>query len=503
MGREEEIIKERIKKLNELKKNGINPYPNFFDKKNKTSELQEKYKSLKPEQKTKDSIKTSGRLIGFRNLGKISFGVLQDYYGKIQITFQNGETPEKTIKFMNNFIDIGDFIGVEGVIFRTKRGELSILVEKIELLTKSILPLPEKWHGIKDEDERYRKRYLDFILNPELKELFYKKYLFWKSVREFLESKEFIEVETPVLENTTGGADAKPFVTHHNNLDIDVYLRISMGELWQKRLMVAGFEKIFEIGRQFRNEGSSSEHLQDYTQMEFYWAYANYEKGMELVEEMYKYVVKKVLGKTVFETRGFTIDINKKWERIDYASEIKKQTGVNIWTVSEKELEKKLKELKITYEPGEKPRLIDSLWKYCRKNIAGPAFVINQPVDISPLAKRNPHNENVTERFFVLIAGSELGNGYSELNDALDQEQRFKKQAEMRENGDEEAQMNDEEFVEALKYGMPPTCGFGMSERVFAFLVDKSIRECVMFPLLKPKDYKKRKIKEIKKNIRK
>ncbi|PIN90267.1 lysine--tRNA ligase [Candidatus Pacearchaeota archaeon CG10_big_fil_rev_8_21_14_0_10_32_14] len=478
MGREEEIIKERIKKIDELRKNNVDPYPTKFDGRQNISEIK-KFSEGK-------EVKTAGRVVALRDLGKIAFVKLRDYTGDIQIVFQDKETPDKTFEFFKSYVDSGDFVGVEGKTFKTRTGEFSILVNKIEILSKSILPLPEKWHGLTDEEDRYRKRYLDFVLNPEIKDLFYKKFIFWKSVREFLLSKDFIEVETPVLENTTGGADARPFITHHNNLDIDVFLRISMGELWQKRLMVAGFEKTFEIGRQFRNEGSSPEHLQDYTQMEFYMAYANYEKGMEVVEELYKYVVKKVLGTSKFKTRGHEVDVDKKWERIDYASEIKKRTGVDIWNASEIEIEKKLKELRVDYDPIDKPRLIDSLWKYCRKNIAGPVFVINQPVEISPLAKKSSKDARVVERFFVLIAGSELGNGYSELNDALDQEERFKKQAEMREKGDEEAQMNDEEFVEALKYGMPPTCGFGMSERVFAFIVDKPIRECVMFPLLRP-----------------
>ena len=489
MGREEQIISERIKKLNELKKSGINPYPSKFEGKQDIS-LVKSFSEGK-------EVKIAGRIVSYRDLGKIAFVKLRDFSGDIQIVFQDGETPVKTFEFFKKYIDSGDFVGVGGKTFKTKTGEFSVLVKNLELLSKSILPLPDKWHGLVNEEDRYRKRYLDFILNPELKDLFYKKFIFWKSVREFLLSKSFIEIETPVLENTTGGADARPFATHHNNLDIDVYLRISMGELWQKRLMVAGFEKTFEIGRQFRNEGSSPEHLQDYSQMEFYMAYANYEKGMEIVEELYKYVVKKVLGSSKFKTRGHEIDIDKKWEKIDYASEIKKRTGVDIWKATEKDIEKKLKELKVDYDPIDKPRLIDSLWKYCRKNISGPAFVINQPVEISPLAKINSKDSRVVERFFVLIAGSELGNGYSELNDALDQEERFKKQSEMREKGDEEAQMNDEEFVEALKYAMPPTCGFGMSERVFAFIVDKPIRECVLFPLLRPLKKENNEIKKV------
>jgi len=492
MGREEQIICERLKKIDELNKKGINPYPNSYEKKNNASELQEKYKKLKKGSKKKDKVKIAGRLLVIRDIGKLIFANLIDGTGKIQIMLKKGETPEKTIKFFKDYLDAGDFAGIEGTIARTERGELSVIVKNLVLLSKSVLPLPEKWHGLKDDEERYRKRYLDLIMNPELKELFNKKYIFWKTMREFLAEKGFIEVETPVLENTTGGADAKPFVTHYNALDKDVYLRISTGELWQKRLMIAGFEKTFEIGRQFRNEGISMEHLQDYTQMEFYWAYANYNDAMKLVEEMYKKLAKAVLGKLKFKTHGFEVDLGKKWQKIDYTNEIKKQTGINIINADKDKIIKKLKELKQDYDPHvDKWRLIDVLWKYCRKNIKGPVFIINIPVEISPLAKRSDKNLNVVERFWVVFAGSEIGNGYSELNDSVDQEMRFEKQEEMRKKGDEEAQMMDKEFVEALKYGMPPTAGFGISERLFAYLVDKPIRECVIFPILKPVEEKK------------
>ncbi|MDO8528512.1 MAG: lysine--tRNA ligase [Nanoarchaeota archaeon] len=484
MGREEEIVKERIKKIEELRKKKINPYPNKFDKKKSLVECSKS--------KSGSKVQTAGRLISKRDIGKIAFGKLLDFSGNMQVVFQDKKTPEKVFDFFKSYIDIGDFIGIEGKTFKTKTGEYSILVTKLELLSKSILPLPEKFHGLSDEEERLRKRYLDIMMNPEVKELFVKKYHFWKSVRDFLTKKGFMEVETPALETMPGGADARPFITHHNTFDIDVYLRISMGELWQKRLMVAGFEKIFELGRQFRNEGISSEHLQDYTQMEFYWAYANYEDGMKLVEEMYKYITKQTLGTLNFTSRGFKIDLSKPWKKIDYASEIKKQTGVDFFKSTAKQIEDKLTKLGIGFEPNlEKERLIDLLWKYCRKNIGGPAFLVNHPVEVSPLAKRNPKKPGVVEEFVIILAGSELGKGYSELNDPIDQENRFLRQQELRKAGDEEAQMHDKDFVEALKYGMPPTCGFGLSERLFAFLVDKPVRECQIFPLMKPQSEEK------------
>jgi lysyl-tRNA synthetase, class II len=486
MGRQEQIIAERIKKINALKNEGINPYPHNYEVKNYSSELQIQHNKLKKGTSSKSKAKIAGRLISYRDFGKIAFGVIQDSQGRIQITLQKPHTPEKITKFFKKFIDTGDILGIEGTILRTDRGELSVLVKNASLLSKSILPLPEKWHGLQDDEEKLRKRYLDFIMNPEITELFIKRFKFWKATREYLMGNGFIEVETPVLETTPGGADARPFSTHHNALDMEVYLRISMGELWQKRLMVAGLEKTFEIGRQFRNEGMSSEHLQDYSQMEFYWAYADYNDGMKLVEEMYNHITKETLGTLKFKTRGFKINLSKPWIKIDYVSEIKKQTGIDFFKATKKDLISKLEQLNIEHDHNvEKERLIDLLWKHCRKKIAGPAFLVHHPVEISPLAKRYSKDNRLVERFIVILAGSELGNGYSELNDPQDQEERFKKQAELRDMGDEEAQMHDKDFVEALKYGMPPTCGFGFSERFFAFLMDKTVRECQIFPLMK------------------
>jgi lysyl-tRNA synthetase class 2 len=405
------------------------------------------------------------------------------------LIFQEGKIPEEGMKFLKKYIDAGDFIGIEGETMKSKTKEFSILVKKIEILTKSILPLPEKFHGIKDDEEKYRKRYLDILMNPEVKDIFLKKAKFWETVRTFLKERGFLEVETPVLENSAGGASATPFKTHHNALNMDVFLRISMGELWQKKLMVAGYEKTFEIGRQFRNEGMDMEHLQDYTQMEFYWAYANYLDGMKLTEELYKKLAKEVLGTLKFETHGYKVDLGKKWEMYDYEKLIKKYTKVDIYNDDEKKIKKVLDELKVEYDPKvDKWRLVDALWKYCRKKLAGPGFLINHPVEVSPLAKRNPEDKRKVEQFQIIIAGTELGNGYSELNDPLDQEKRFEMQAKLKEAGDTEAQEHDKGFVEALKYGMPPVCGFGFSERLFSYLLNRPIRDCVAFPLMRPEE---------------
>ena len=499
MGREDQIIESRIKKVEDLRKVGINPYPNKFEFKNYASELQEKYKRLKKEEKTKDKVSVAGRVIIKRDLGKISFATLQDSSGRIQLVSQQDETPSKKFEFFKTYIDSGDFIGVEGIMLRTKTGELSILIKNIELLTKSILPLPEKYHGLVDDEEKLRKRYLDILMNLEIRELFIKKQKFWQTIRSFLLDKGFLEVETPVLETSAGGAAATPFKTHHNALDIDVYLRISMGELWQKKLMVAGYGKTFEIGRQFRNEGMDMEHLQDYTQMEFYLAYASYKDGMKLVEEMYKKVAKEVLNTLKFETHGYKVDLGKKWEIYEYDKLIKKHTGVDIWKTSESEIKKKLDQLKVEYDPKMKKwRLVDSLWKYCRKKLSGPGFLIGQPVEITPLAKRDSKDLRKVEQFQVIIAGTELGNGYSELNDPIDQDERLKKQMEMKKAGDSESMDHDKGFVEALKYGMPPTCGFGVSERLFSYLVNRPIRETVIFPLLKPEGIEENKKEKIK-----
>jgi lysyl-tRNA synthetase, class II len=494
MGREDQIINERLRKLKELRKLGIDPYPSKYDVKDFSEELQENHKKLKKGSMSKIKAKIAGRLMSFRDFGKIGFGVLQDSTGKIQITIQKDTTPDSVSDFLKKYIDTGDFLGVEGLVGRTEKGELSVYVKKAELLSKSTLPLPEKWHGLQEKDEVFRKRYLDILMNKEVKEMFIRKSKFWNSIRSFLIERNFLEVETPVLENATGGAAAEPFATHHNALDTDVYLRISMGELWQKKLMVAGYGKTFEIGRQFRNEGMDAEHLQDYTQMEFYWAYANFEDGMELVKYLYKTIAKKVYGTLKFEREGHKIDLGKEWKKIDYVSEIKKQTGVDVLKSDAKKIEKKLEELKQDFSNNlSKARLTDLLWKYCRKNVSGPGFLVGHPVEVSPLAKRNQKNPGTVEQFQPILGGTEMGTGYSELNDPFDQEERFKEQRKMKESGDMEAHMHDESFVEALKHGMPPTCGFGLSERLFSFFEGKPIRECVIFPLMKPLDSNKTK----------
>jgi lysyl-tRNA synthetase, class II len=480
----------RIERLKKIREKGIDPYPAVSKRTHMINEVLGDFKAL---EKSAKDIFLCGRLRTIRSHGNLSFTQLQDDSGMMQLAFSKKEMDPEHYKEFVKLIDIGDFLQVNGVPFVTHKGEESLMVKDWKLLTKTLRPLPEKYHGLQDEEEKFRKRYLDILTNLEVKEMFIKKGKFWNSIRNFLTEKSFIEVQTPALEVSAGGADARPFITHHNALDMDVYLRISTGELWQKKLMVAGFEKTFEIGRQFRNEGMDAEHLQDYTQMEFYWAYADYRKGMELVEEMYKYVAQETFGTTKFKIKEFDIDLDKKWEVYDYVEIIKKRTKINILDTDIKEMESKLQELKIQYDKKgfNITRAIDNLWKYCRKQIGGPGFLINVPVTMEPLAKRDDKNKDIVQRFQIILAGSEMGKGYSELNDPIDQADRFEKQEKLRLAGDEEAQMNDKDFVEALEHGMPPTCGFGLSERLFSFLMNKPARECQIFPLMRPKDENK------------
>lgn len=474
----------RLKKVAELRELGIDPYPAISKRTHRIAA------ALKEKEPT--AVAIAGKIITKREMGKLVFCHVKDESGQMQVVLKQDDLDKESYKLFIKKIDSGDIVEFHGERFATQKGEASVLVRKWTLLTKTIRPLPDKFHGLQDEESRLRKRYLDFIANPDVMDRFRRKAVFWQSIREFLTNEGFLEVETPVLENNAGGADAEPFVTHHNALDLDVYLRISMGELWQKRLMVGGFEKTFEIGRQFRNEGMSREHLQDYTQMEFYWGYANYEDGMTLVERMYKQILKETFGTLQFDIGDFTnVDLSDGWDRIDYVQTIQEKTGLNVLEADIKDLHRTLDGLHIAYEKHEgKGRLMDSLWKYCRKMVKGPVFLVNLPVEVSPLAKRKADDPRLTERYQIIIAGSELGNGYSELNDPVDQAERFQEQTKLREAGDTEAQMHDEDFVEALEHGMPPTTGFGLSERVFSFFENKPIRECVMFPLMRPKEHK-------------
>lgn len=474
---------DRLEKLNKILETK-NPYPSKCNRSHLLGDVLFNFKKLEEE---KTEIIVAGRILNIRSHGNLSFVRLKDGSGELQLAFSKNEMGADEYKEFIKLIDMADFIEAVGTCFLTHKGEESLLVKSFRILSKALSPLPEKWHGLKDENERLRKRYLDLLLDNDLRELFVKKAKFWQTTREFMHRHGFFEVETPTLETTTGGAEASPFRTHHNDFDLDVFLRISIGELWQKRLMAAGYEKTFEIGRAYRNEGSSPDHLQEFTNMEFYWAYANYKDGMKLTQELYREIAVQVFGTTKFETKGMQYDLSDEWPEIDYRDEVLRQTGIDILKASEDEMAKRLEELQVKYEGKTKERMMDTLWKYCRKNIAGPAFLVNHPKIVSPLSKAKEDNPELTERFQIIIAGSEVGNGFSELNDPIDQRQRFEEQQRLIDRGDDEAMMPDWEFVEMLEHGMPPTCGFGFGERLFAFMANKPIREVTLFPLLRPK----------------
>lgn len=479
----EELRQERLKKLESLTALGTTCYPSTSSRTHELKEVMNGFTSLESSQ---EIVIVNGRVMTSRGQGAISFIDLYDGSSRMQVVIKLPESPEDVMQFYREFVDTGDFIEVTGTVFVTKSGQQSILVTKVAMLSKALLPLPDKFHGLQDEELRMRERYLDILTNDELKDIFIKKAKFWQITRAFLTEKNFLEVETPTLEVTTGGAEARPFATHHNDFDLDVYMRICVGELWQKRLMASGFPRTFEIGRAYRNEGSSPDHLQEFTNCEFYMAYTDYHDGMKLVQELYLRIATEVFGTTIFTTRGHTFDLSHEWKQIDYKTEVKAQTGIDIETDSDEVIVAKLQELKVKYDGNNRERLIDTLWKYCRKNISGPAFLINHPLLVAPLAKANADGKTA-QIFQPILGGSELGRGYSELNDPLDQRKRFEVQQELLHKGDEEAMMADWDFVEMLEHGMPPTCGFGFGERVFAFFVDKPIREVQMFPLVKPK----------------
>lgn len=486
----EEIRQTRLEKLELLKKQGINPYPATSKRDYALQEVVEKFDILEKEGKT---ISLVGRVMSLRIQGGLIFFHLFDGTAKFQGLLKKEEIDEKIFDLFSAVIDIGDFIEIHGTLFITQRGEKTLLVKEWIMLSKSLLPLPEKWHGLQDVEERYRHRYLDILMNPESRSIIELKQKFWDYISDHLKKHSFIEVETPVLEVTTGGAEANPFKTYHKDFDMEVFLRISVGELWQKRLLAAGLPRVFEIGRVYRNEGSSPEHTQEFTNLEFYAAYMDYKEGMAFTEEMLKGLAQEVFGTTKFTMRGFDVDFAGEWARIDYVETIEQKTGVHILKATEQDLMDKLQELKVTYEGNNRERLIDTLWKYCRKQIGGPVWLINHPKIVSPLAKAQPENPELTERAQLILAGAEAANGWSELNNPLDQRERFELQQKLIDRGDAEAMTPDWEFVEMLEHAMPPAFGLGLGERLFSFFVNKPLRETQTFPLMRPEDQGKNK----------
>lgn len=482
---ESDIREERLKKLAKLKEAGMDPYPPESHRDTSNADAVSQFDDL---EKSGREIKIGGRVMSLRGQGGIMFADLFDGTGRMQIVLQESEMEKELFSLFAEAVDAGDFIEGSGTLFKTKRGERSLKVQKWRMLSKSLMPIPTEWFGIKDEELRLRERYLDVLLNPEIRAMFERKAKFWQSVRDFYLARGFLEVETPALETSPGGADARPFQTHHNALDIDVYLRIAAGELWHKRLLVAGFPKIFEIGRIFRNEGQSREHLQDYTQLESYEAFKDMREGMKFVQELYRHMAKETYQKYSFKLGEHGVDFAEEWPVIDFCEEINKRFGISPLKVSEKDAIKTAKDAGVTFgDSPNKVRAIDHLWKLIRKGIGGPAFLVGVPAYLEPLAKRAPGNPDVVERVQVIIAGSEIGKGFSELNDPIDQRARFEDQQRLRDAGDDEAQRLDLDYVRAMEYGMPPAFGFGVSERLFAFLENKPVHEIQLFPLLRPK----------------
>lgn len=490
---------ERLRKLAELKEKGINPYPSAAMRTHYAGTVKQSFETLE-----NTPVTVAGRITAIRKFGKIAFIVLKDQSGEIQLYLSAdnvvterhiGDGPEGPEGMVYNpgflgiddlpLLDTGDFIQAGGLVGKTKTGEVSVLVDELLLLGKALRPMPSKQEGFTNKEERMRRRYVDMNVNDDVRDRFVRRSKFWQATRDFLNSNDFIEVNVPVLEHTTGGADATPFVTHMDALDQDFYLRISH-ELPLKRLLGAGFEKVYDIGPRFRNENYSDEHLPEHVAMEWYWAYANWQDGMKFMEDMYKDVLQKTFGTLQFKLGNFDVDMSGKWEVWDYATVIKDRYGVDVYESSLDDVKKALADNKLEVEQTEnRARGIDKLWKNIRKDVAGPVWLINTPKFISPLAKANPNDDRVVERFQPIIAGSELGNGFSELNDPIDQLGRFVEQQNMRDAGDDEAMMLDIDYVEMLEYGMPPACGWGFSERVFWIFEGVTAREGVPFPQLR------------------
>jgi len=486
---EEQLINQRKQKLENLKKQNINPYAYKFEKRDNAIDILNKNKKLKREQRTKQKVSTAGRIMSFRIMGKATFAHIHDFTGKIQVYARQDILGKENYKLFTK-LDLGDIIGLNGAVFRTKLGEITVEIKSFSLLTKSLRPLPEKWHGLKDIELRYRQRYLDLIMNPDVKAVFIKRTRIIYTIREFLTKKGFIEVETPILQPIYGGTNARPFQSYLNALNMKVYLRIS-NELYLKRLIVGGYEKIFEFSYDFRNEGIDKTHNPEFLQLETMSAYTNYKDNMDLTEELIEYVVKKVNGSAKFKYQGKTIDVKRPWKRISLVNIIKKYLKVDVEKLSDNELKTLLRSYNIDYKGDfSKGLAIELLFKVVVENkLIQPVIVYDYPSVTSPLAKKKSDNEFYCERFEPYVNGWELGNVYSELNDPAVLKENWKKQEEKLKEGDVEAQRMDEDFIKALEYGMPPSSGIGMGvDRLTMLLTNsQSIRDVIFFPFMKPK----------------
>lgn len=481
-----ELRDERLRKLEELKKLGVNPYPAEAKRTHDAQHIVAEFDQLESKQVT-----TLGRITSIRKFGKIAFIVIKDDGGKVQLVWRHDDGAQadransELLMSDITLLDTGDFVEATGKVMKTQTGEQSIEIERLRLLAKSLRPMPLAREGFTNKEERLRRRYVDMNVNEDVRQRFIRRSKFWQATRDFLNKKGFVEINVPVLEHTTGGADANPFVTHMDALGQDFYLRISH-ELPLKRLIGAGFERVYDIGPRFRNENYSDEHLPEHVAMEWYWAYADWRDGMKFQTELFRYVIERAFGTLQFKLGEFEVDLSKDWEEWDYAETIQKRYGIDPFNCTLDEVKKALTDNKLEVEQTEnKARGIDKLWKNIRKDVAGPVWLVNTPTFISPLAKVNPDRPETTQRFQAVIAGSEISNGFSELNDPLDQLQRFTEQQAMRDAGDDEAMMLDIDFIEMLEYGMPPACGLGFSERVFWIFEGVTAREGVPFPQLR------------------
>lgn len=481
----DEIKKTRLKKLKAIKGAGFFAYPVQIKR---THTCSESVKDFSKISRLKKEIVLAGRIMSLRQHGGLVFSHIEDGTGKIQILFKKDRLGEKSYQFFLDNFDIGDFIEARGILFKTQKGEKTLEVADYKILAKLLLPLPEKWHGLQDVEERFRKRYLDLIFNPEVKKNFELRTKIISTIREFLGKEGFLEVETPILQPLYGGAKARPFKTHLNALDIDLYLRISP-ELYLKRLLVGGFEKVYEIGKCFRNEGMDKTHNPDFTMLEFYWAYADYKELMKLTEKLFSALLKNIFGGLKIKHENKEIDFTPPWPRIEFSELIKKYTKINLDEINLDALKKEAKKLGI--EPkGDKAEIADEIYKkFCRPKIWSPTFIIHYPLGAFPLAKQLEQNPKKTANFQLVAADIELINAFSELNDPIEQRKRFEEQEKILKEGFEEAQRLDEDFIEALEYGMPPAAGFGMGiDRLTALLTNShAVREIILFPTMKPR----------------
>lgn len=482
-----ELLKIRRDKLSDLQDRGKDPFKIVkYDVTNHSKEIKDNFTDMEGKE-----VSVAGRLMSKRVMGKASFCDIQDRDGRIQSYVSKTEVGEESYADFKKF-DIGDIVGIKGIVFKTQKDEISVKAHEIVLLSKSLQILPEKFHGLKDQDLRYRQRYVDIIVNPEVKDAFFKRSAIIKSIRNFLDNREFLEVETPMLQNIPGGAAARPFITHHNALDIDMYMRIAL-ELPLKRLIVGGFERVYEIGRVFRNEGMSIKHNPEFTLLELYQAYTDYYGMMDITEQMIKNIAKEVIGSTVINYQSTEIDFEKPFERITMIDAVKKYTGVDFNEIDTLEKAREIaKEHNVKFEAHHLKGDILNLFfeEFVEEKLIQPTFLMDHPVEISPLTKRKPDNPDYTERFELFIVGREFANAYSELNDPIDQRERFAHQEELRQCGDEEANMIDEDFMLSLEYGMPPTggLGIGIDRLVMLFTDASSIRDILLFPTMKPLD---------------